>query len=188
MILDDASDAFSFYIGADYLQDIWNRVEITPNKQQLVHVKMKLSNCINTADLQYINTQNTEMVTLYTESSNEDIINGNYFNYDNVNYVQPSTFHLCPPPTIVDFMPKTISSGTNSVLTIEGYGFGNERGIGQIYMKNDVNGSITIKAFDYIDYISWSDSLIEFKIPSVVDTLADSSLIAPGSGKFSIYK
>src|SRR5690554_1521318 len=186
VILDDASDAFRFYIGADYLQDIWNRVEITPNKQQLVHVKMKLSNCINTADLQYINTQSTEMVTLYTESSNEDIINGNYFNYDNVNYVQPSTFHLCPPPTIVDFNPKTISSGTNSVLTIMGYGFGNERGSGQIWMKNDRNGSDLIQNFDYIDYIYWSDTIIRLNVPSRIDTLAELKKGSPGSGKFSV--
>lgn len=84
--------------------------------------------------------------------------------------------------------PNPISSGTNSILTIQGFGFGATRGSGQIWLKNNKGGNDTIKHFDYIDYVSWSDTEIKFKVPSRVDTLSSGLSLAPGSGIVTVKR
>jgi hypothetical protein len=191
-ITDDASNAIRFHIGADYQATSWTRHLLPTIPEKLVHVKIKLQNCINSTDLLFTDIINVSSVALYTTTSTINPIDAPFLQYDNVNYTQPQTFHLCPPPTITDLSPKVITAGTGSVLTIKGYGFGNSRGNGQVQFPDADNGGATkIQCLDYIDYVplSWNDTVIKVIVPSIIDTLNPFGNIgSAGSGIISIKR
>lgn len=191
IITDDAANAFRFGFGADYNASSWNRPLLTPAQQQLVHIKIEIQNCTGTTDLQFIDIANVSNYDWYTTLPNVNPLS-QFNTYDNPYYNQPfNNFTLCPPPIITNMFPNPISSGTNSVLTIQGSGFGNSRDSGQIWMLNDNGGSTIIKYFDYIDYVSWSDTEIKFIVPSWVDTTiigVQQQGIAPGSGDIVVKR
>ncbi len=169
-VIDDAFNIFRFAFYADYNLTSWNRTLITTSQQQLLHIKIEIQDCSGSTDLSFTDQSNTAMVTAYFFSQSVDPMSG--FNpYDNVNYGMDLNHTLCPPPVITGMSTNTITSGTNSVLTIQGSNFGNTRGTSQIWMCNDENCSYTIFDFDYIDYLLWSDTEIKFIVPSRVDTL-----------------
>ena len=170
IMTDDSNNSIRFGIGSDYNAGSWNRPLLTPTPQILAHVKMKILNCTDASDLLFIDIANVSFVTLYTLTSTEDPMNS-FLQYDDVEYIQPVSYALCPAPIVTNIYPNQITSGTNSILTIEGFNFGSVRDTGQIWMPNDDGGSALIKHFDYIDYQSWNDNEIKFIVPSRVDTL-----------------
>ncbi len=84
-------------------------------------------------------------------------------------------------PSITSFSPTTISSGTSSVLTINGSGFGATKGTGFVEFRNANNpASVVWVQPKAKDYISWSDTQIQLRVPS-------SSLSSgPGAGTGNI--
>lgn len=186
-LTDDAPDAIRFGIGSDFNGTSWNRTLLTPTPQHLLHVKMELNSCIGYTDITFIDIPNVSIVALYTETPDIDPISAPYLAYQNPNYIQPFPYELCPAPVINSFSPMTISSGTKSVLTINGVGFGNTRGNGQVQFPeaNDGGNSI-IEYLNHMDYISWSDTEIKIVLPFLVDTLA--TLYFPGSGFFRVKR
>jgi hypothetical protein len=66
---------------------------------------------------------------------------------------------------INSFTPTTISAGTNSVLTINGSGFGTTTG--SVRFKNGDDGGATYMTADAADITSWSDTEIKIKAPSI---------------------
>ncbi|MCC7332753.1 MAG: T9SS type A sorting domain-containing protein [Flavobacteriales bacterium] len=187
---DDAVNAIRFHVGTDYNAGSWNRPLLTPAQQQLAHIKIEIQNCTGTTDLQFIDIVNVSFVDLYTLSPTIDPLIAPFTQYNNAYYNQPfNNFALCPPPIITNMFPNPISSGTGSVLTIQGSGFGNTRGSGQIWMLDDKGGSSIIKNFDYIDYVSWSDTEIKFIVPSNIDTLGMDTLgLSVGSGDVAVKR
>ncbi len=189
---DDAPNAIRFGVGTDYNAGSWNRPLLTTAQQQLAHIKIEIQTCTGTTDLQFIDITNVSFVDLYTTNATIDPLVAPFTQYDNAYYNQPfNNFTLCPPPIITNMFPNPISSGTGSVLTIQGSGFGNTRGSGQIWMLDDKGGSTTIEYFDYIDYVSWSDTEIKFIVPSWVDTAitgVQQQGIAPGSGDIAVKR
>jgi hypothetical protein len=170
IMTDDSNNSIRFGIGSDYNAGTWNRPLLTPTPQILAHVKMKILNCTDVSGLFFIDIENVSFFNLYTLTSTENPMNS-FLQYDNVEYIQPISYVLCPGPIITNVHPNPITSGTNSVLTIEGFNFGSVRDTGQIWMPNDEGGNVLIKYFDYIDYLSWNDNEIKFIVPSRVDTL-----------------
>ncbi|MFN8155666.1 MAG: IPT/TIG domain-containing protein [Bacteroidia bacterium] len=80
-------------------------------------------------------------------------------------------------PTITSFTPTTISSGTNSILTINGSGFGATKGTGYVEFRNANNPSSVVWVQPKAkDYISWSDTQIQLRVPS------SSNGAGPGAG------
>jgi len=77
-------------------------------------------------------------------------------------------------PTISDFSPKTVTAGTstinttstNGVLTIMGAGFGDTQGNGYVQFRNADNGGATYTRPVLTDYLSWSDTQIQVRVPS----------------------
>ncbi|MGI4733614.1 MAG: IPT/TIG domain-containing protein, partial [Janthinobacterium lividum] len=68
---------------------------------------------------------------------------------------------------ITDFSPKIASAGTGTVLTIIGSGFGDNQGNGGVDFRNaDDGGATTTRALTF-DYLSWSDTQIRVRIPSL---------------------
>ncbi|NMD01516.1 MAG: matrixin family metalloprotease, partial [Bacteroidales bacterium] len=188
IMTDDSNNSIRFGIGSDYNAGSWNRPLLTPTPQILAHVKMKILNCTDASDLLFIDITNVSFVTLYTLTSTENPMNS-FLQYDDVEYIQPASYALCPAPIVTNIYPNPITSGTNSILTIEGYNFGNVRDTGQIWMFADNGGSTLIKYFDYIDYLSWNDTEIKFIVPSNIDTLGQDTLgYGVGSGLITVRR
>lgn len=81
-------------------------------------------------------------------------------------------------PTISDFSPKTLTAGTstinttsaNGVLTITGAGFGDTQGNGYVQFRNADNGGASYTKPVATDYLSWSDTQIQVRVPSFSQT------------------
>jgi hypothetical protein len=75
-----------------------------------------------------------------------------------------------PPAVISSFSPTVTSAGTYSVITIQGSGFGTERGSSTVNFKDtDDGGQTYIQAFPD-QYLSWSDTQIKVQVPSKAGT------------------
>ncbi len=70
-------------------------------------------------------------------------------------------------PLIDDFSPTTVTAGTQSVLTITGSGFGATRGSGTVGFSNANNGGTSFVSPLAGEYLSWSDTEIQVRVPSV---------------------
>jgi hypothetical protein len=70
-------------------------------------------------------------------------------------------------PVIAAFSPTQTTAGTGAVLTIRGSGFGASRGSGGVNFRNaDDGGATTTRVLDR-DYLSWSDTQIQVRVPSL---------------------
>jgi len=72
--------------------------------------------------------------------------------------------------SIVGFSPSVITSGTKSLLTITGSGFGASRGTGVVGFKNADNGGTSYINPIATQYISWSDNQIVVEVPTKAGT------------------
>jgi hypothetical protein len=63
--------------------------------------------------------------------------------------------------------PTQLTAGTGAVLTINGEGFGAGRGTGQVQFANADDGGKTFVLARPEDYLSWTDSQIRVRVPSV---------------------
>ena len=70
-------------------------------------------------------------------------------------------------PTISGFSPTSISAGTGANLTITGTNFGASQGTGYVEFRNANDGGITWVRPITTDYVSWSDTQIVVKVPTV---------------------
>lgn len=184
-VTDDALNAIRFRIGTDFNGSSWNRVLLTTSQNQLAHLKIPIIDCYGFSELQFSDIVNVSFVALYTDNSNISPATAPYLAYDYVDYVQPATYALCPPPSISGFLPTTISAGTKSILTINGNGFGSQRGNSQIqFLEADNGGSSTIPYLNASDYIFWSENQIKLILPHLVDSMGIKH--RPGSGIFSL--
>jgi len=92
-------------------------------------------------------------------------------------------------PTISDFSPKTLTAGTSTinttstsgVLTITGTGFGDTQGNGYVQFRNADNGSATYTKPVATDYLIWSDTQIQVRVPSYSQTGSPA-----GTGTFQV--
>ena len=81
-------------------------------------------------------------------------------------------------PTISDFSPQTVTAGTssinttsaNGVLTITGAGFGDPQGNGYVQFSSANDGGASYTKPVATDYLSWSDTQIQVRVPSFSQT------------------
>ncbi|WP_347157520.1 T9SS type A sorting domain-containing protein [Pontibacter chitinilyticus] len=79
---------------------------------------------------------------------------------------QQATEQQAVAAAITSFSPTVTSAGTNTVLVINGSGFGNSRRSGFVEFRNADDGGQTWVTPLASDYISWSDNQIRLRIPS----------------------
>lgn len=73
--------------------------------------------------------------------------------------------------SITSITPTTSTAGRASVLTINGSGFGaNRTGNAKVEFKNGNDGGATWTAPSGVEYVSWSDTEIKVRIPSLAGT------------------
>lgn len=70
-------------------------------------------------------------------------------------------------PAITSFSPTQTTAGTGAVLTIRGSGFGSSRGGGGVDFRNADDGGATTTRALARDYLSWSDTQILVRVPSL---------------------
>ena len=70
-------------------------------------------------------------------------------------------------PAIASFSPTQTTAGTGAVLTIRGSGFGSSRGGGGVDFRNADDGGATTTRVLARDYLSWSDTQILVRVPSL---------------------
>ncbi len=117
--------------------------------------------------------------------------------YNNNNFATPDMNSTACTSQITGFTPRvypgTYYAGTNTdewKMKITGYGFGSSRGSVSFPNADDPGGN-NINLNDY-DFISWSDSLIEIRMPSVIDSFpigadpSDYTFPTPGGGPFQV--
>ena len=72
-------------------------------------------------------------------------------------------------PLITSFSPLSLPAGCGAVLTISGSGFGTSRSTGFVEFKNaDDGGATRVKARE-ADYLTWTDTRIQVRVPSVAN-------------------
>lgn len=73
--------------------------------------------------------------------------------------------------SITSISPTTSTAGRASVLTINGSGFGaNRTGNAKVEFKNGNDGGATWTAPSGVEYVSWSDTEIKVRIPTLAGT------------------
>ena len=85
--------------------------------------------------------------------------------------INPIVNHLRSAPLITGFSPTVITGGTNSVLTINGSGFGTTQGsLGNVRFKNADDGGNTYITPVSTQYVSWRDNEIKVVVPKAAGT------------------
>lgn len=179
-IQDNSPNIFVFTMSAITSGAI--RTNITTSYKFLARVKMKISNCGNVNTF-LTNASIAINACLYTTTAN----GSNYQFYNSLNYngSLANNVTICPP-VIKDFT-SPVNGGVNQILTIKGLKFGATKGNGQVKFRSADNfGHPYLKSLDYVDYISWNDTMIQIKMPSTIDTVNASFVNTPGSGNFKI--
>ncbi|MBC5775780.1 T9SS type A sorting domain-containing protein [Pontibacter sp. KCTC 32443] len=69
-------------------------------------------------------------------------------------------------PVVTSFSPKVASGGTETILTINGTGFGSVRGKGNVSFKNADDGGRTFTEAPEDAYLSWTNTQIRMYVPS----------------------
>ena len=69
-------------------------------------------------------------------------------------------------PTISGFSPARLPAGAGAVLTIDGDGFGSARGSGLVEFRNADDGGATRVQARSGDYLSWTNTRIQVRVPS----------------------
>lgn len=69
-------------------------------------------------------------------------------------------------PTIAGLAPASLTAGTGTVLTITGDGFGASRGAGFVEFRNGDDGGATRVQARAEDYLAWTDTRIQVRVPS----------------------
>ena len=72
-------------------------------------------------------------------------------------------------PVVTGLSPQQLPAGAEAVLTINGDGFGNSRGTGFVEFRNaDDGGATRVKARDR-DYLVWTNTRIQVRVPSAAN-------------------
>ncbi len=71
---------------------------------------------------------------------------------------------------ITGLAPLSLTAGTGAVLTITGTGFGSSRGTGLVEFRNADDGGATYTRLNDDDYLSWTDTRIQVRVPALSAT------------------
>ena len=80
-------------------------------------------------------------------------------------------------PIVSGLSPQSLPAGTGAVLIIQGSGFGNSRGAGFVEFRNADDGGATRVRAREADYLAWTDTQIQVRVPS---SGSGGSPVAPG--------
>lgn len=156
-----------------------NYYSLTSTPQPAVHLKIEILDCNHSSTIIQYPTVTT--IAYYTLSPTDTLP---LFGYDTLNLANDINFSGCGGSIyITSIVPDIVRAGTGDTVTITGGGFQSPRNNGNVFLKNADNGGQTYLHLDSIDYIAWNDNIIQFRVPSVVDTSnLNQKRSCPGSG------
>lgn len=178
---DFMSNAFTVDITEKVYSQCKQQITAIPNG--LIHVKMKMNNCIPNNPISFQDTVIFGGLSTYmSEPLYADFPNDTFSTaYDTFKVSPPVNIPNCVA-TITSFSPDTVRGGINDTLTIRGFQFGPVQGTGNLFFTNaDAPTSNTYIPLEQSDIITWQDTLIKIIVPSI-DTGASFDPI--GSCKF----
>ncbi len=143
-----------------------------------IHIKMKIKDCTHPGDIQAIPPP-SGAVNIYTFQPDTGFPRRTY---DNV--IASNTLHFagCGTKYISSIVPNVVNAGIKDTVRITGLGFGNTQG--KLFLRNANNGGASYCYIDTMDFRSWSDTLIRFYVPSLVDSVGRKKV--PGTGQVKI--
>jgi len=143
------------------------RAQMLTTKQSILHVKIEIIDCNPTTQIALVDTADffgpSEVLTYSAYTNGPSLSIRTY--YDHIEHVQSSTVPECVT-TITGFYPKEIAGGVGDILSIKGFQFGPVRGDGNIFFKNADDAGMSEVYLDDLDFIYWSDTLVQLKMPS----------------------
>lgn len=179
--IDQTSNTLGIPFGIEYTQSTFNRTVLATTDKTILHIKIKIQNCGNTADLLFVDVSTTSNLSFFTTTANASSVAGTGF--DNTTYISPGTNLLCT--VIVDDYNTPLNGGRNEIFTISGSNFGAVRGNGKVRFRNaNKAGFPFLDGIDNADYISWTNTEIKIKMPS--STILNGPYNNPGSGAFIV--
>lgn len=139
--------------------------QVTTNPKKLFSIHIPVVNCKELGNFK-IDTFPQNGITWYSLTPTTI----DYITYDNKIYGATNSGSTCNPIiSSLSTNSSTLHGGKSDVLTITGCDFGNTKG--KVSM-NDADGKLypTKIALDGSDIIYWSNTLIQTKIPSLIDS------------------
>ncbi|GAB3573480.1 hypothetical protein GCM10027345_06250 [Hymenobacter daeguensis] len=85
-------------------------------------------------------------------------------------------------PVISSFSPSQLAAGKGDVLTINGSNFGATQGGGHVDFPNANNGGSSFVSANPSDYLAWSDTQIQVRVPSFISATGG----VAGTGNFRV--
>lgn len=204
-VTDINSSKLGFQLGSDYMATSFNRTELNTTFKQLLRVQLQIKDPSNeTTPLTLsFNESGYFLINLYTLTASEPM-SGNVYLYDNTNFENVLSVPFAPSP-VINSITASATAGNNTHVVIEGSNFGESnfqilpRTPHQVSFKSsDYQGATAIdpmKKLEFIgsldnsDYQSWTDTLIEFVLPSFVwakDEYGHEGALTPGTGRFKV--
>lgn len=145
--------------------------------EQLCHVKIEAQQCL-TPNLEFVDQTTMLLLSLYSNSSTSTQL----YSFANIDASDTENSPICTAE-ISNISPAVVAAGVGDIVTISGNGFGNSPGY--IRMRDsDDGGASWINRLDDYDIVSWSDNLIEIRVPSRIEEPRD--VITPGSGPIRV--
>ena len=166
------------------------KAPILTTAQTIMHVKMKIQNCNipNNITLQDTATFFGPSLVINYCAYAESPADSFQTYYTELEHIQTEPVPDCVP-TITSFAPHSVAGGIKDTLTIRGFQFEDNRGSGNLYFPNANNLGNPDVFLDTLDYISWSDTMIQIYVPSfdtaMVANMAEVNQPA-GSGFFKL--
>ncbi len=194
-VIDDTSSVISVALVTDFQQTSWNRTQLTTTPIPMLHFKIEIAQCNVNTDLEFTDVSFTPLFSFYTINANDDLLD--VVSYNNTNYLNDLNIVLCEFD-IYSFTspvyPGKYYKGTidpDTVMVINGAGFGNTRGNGNVYFLNANDGGSSYVPLNNYDFRNWSDTKIEIIVPSKIDSFPLGSSIEdwislPGTGLFYV--
>lgn len=138
--------------------------------KQLVHVKMKITDCNALPQLYFDQLDISLVGTLYfiVQNPNNDINQG----FSQIIATDQENTALCGL-SVSSILPSTVNAGKGDVVTVQGSGFGIS---GTVQMKNADDGGLTWVTLDDYDIVSWTDTEIKIKVPSTLPLTTNTNL------------
>jgi len=176
---DLAPDAFTAWALETTYSQCKTPILTTP--QKLMRLKMRIQDCSILSDIELLDAIGDISPSLILETSAYSDFPADTFStfYAELQHQQTEPVPACVP-TITSFTPTTVAGGIGQVLEIHGFQFGSVRGSGTVFFKNANDGGTTEVNCDEGDFVSWTDSHIQLRVPSN-DRYASDPISTPSS-------
>jgi hypothetical protein len=175
-----------------------SRILAPTSPQIILTVRMKIQSCNMPASITYTDDFVTSFISQYALTANA--VPTLAVSYDNGTYTGNITDNTCMP--IITSWSNGVPGGLRRVASVTGKYFGNVKGNGSVIFRNSDQGKAyplqqgtNWGGLQAYDIISWTDTQINFRMPSYIDSawvmngstpIMAPDGITPGTGKFMV--